>query len=218
MTERQNDRKTERQKDRKTERQKDARRQRKHRDASLPLSRAESVASLCGWVQVVVNSGIRRIVATATARRRDGWCCCPWPGSGWSAPVSSGMAARLPGPVYRGVAALRRARGVRWRRVGPACYPTICAELTATVTATAATNGKRQRPAAARNARTIRANLGYARPDKTVGDQHPFRRDCCQHCCQAAGQRPTYVDNSGISAQPMTRDGRSWTTCPLLRT
>jgi hypothetical protein len=39
--------------------------------------------------------------------------------------------------------------------------PMACAELTAT----AATNGKRQRPAATHNARTIRANWGYVRPE-----------------------------------------------------
>jgi hypothetical protein len=39
---------------------------------------------------------------------------------------------------------------------------------------------------------------------------------CRQYCCQATGRRLTLVDNRGISAQPMTRDGRSWTTCPLL--
>jgi hypothetical protein len=33
-----------------------------------------------------------------------------------------------------------------------------CAKLTATMTATAATNGKQQQPATAHNARTIRAN------------------------------------------------------------
>jgi hypothetical protein len=44
--------------------------------------------------------------------------------------------------------------------------------LTATVTATAATNGKQQRPSAAHDTRTIRATLGYVRPEKqTVGDQ-----------------------------------------------
>ena len=42
--------------------------------------------------------------------------------------------------------------------------PMACARLTATVTATAATNGKRQRPATAHNARRIRANWGYVRP------------------------------------------------------
>jgi hypothetical protein len=44
------------------------------------------------------------------------------------------------------------------------------AELTATVTATAATNGRRQRPATAHNARTIRANWGYVRPEKRKVD------------------------------------------------
>jgi hypothetical protein len=43
--------------------------------------------------------------------------------------------------------------------------------LTATVTATAAANGKQQRPATAHNARTIRAIRGYVRPEKqTVED------------------------------------------------
>ena len=45
----------------------------------------------------------------------------------------------------------------------------------------------------------------------------PFDRDCSQDCSQATGRRPTYVDTSGIPAQPTTGDGRSWTTCPLLR-
>jgi hypothetical protein len=40
------------------------------------------------------------------------------------------------------------------------------AELTATVTATAATGGKHQRAAAMQDARTIRANWGYVRPEK----------------------------------------------------
>ena len=42
--------------------------------------------------------------------------------------------------------------------------------LTATVTATAATAGKRQRPATVRNTRTIRANWGYDRPEKRKVD------------------------------------------------
>ena len=42
--------------------------------------------------------------------------------------------------------------------------------LTATVTATAATAGKRQRPATVRNTRTIRANWGYVRPEKRKVD------------------------------------------------
>jgi hypothetical protein len=44
--------------------------------------------------------------------------------------------------------------------------------VTATVTATAAANGYQQRPATTHKARTIRANLAYARPEKrTVEDQ-----------------------------------------------
>jgi hypothetical protein len=44
--------------------------------------------------------------------------------------------------------------------------------LTATVTATAATNGDQQQPATADNTRSIPANWGYVRPEKqTVGDK-----------------------------------------------
>ncbi len=39
------------------------------------------------------------------------------------------------------------------------------AELTATVTATAATNDKQRRPATTNNTRMIRPNLGYVRPE-----------------------------------------------------
>ena len=42
-------------------------------------------------------------------------------------------------------------------------------------------------------------------------------RNCCQYCCPNCGQRLTRVDDCGISAQRMDRDGRSWTMCPLLR-
>ena len=42
-------------------------------------------------------------------------------------------------------------------------------------------------------------------------------RDCCQHCCQAAGQRPSRADSCGMSAHRTVHDGRSWTMCPLLR-
>jgi len=38
--------------------------------------------------------------------------------------------------------------------------------MTATVTATAAANGKRQRSAAPKDTRTLRGDLGYARPEK----------------------------------------------------
>ena len=34
---------------------------------------------------------------------------------------------------------------------------------------------------------------------------------------QAAGRQPTHLNNSGISAQPTTGDGRPWTSCPLLQ-
>jgi hypothetical protein len=36
-----------------------------------------------------------------------------------------------------------------------------------------------------------------------------FSRDCCQYCCQAAGQDPSRADNPGTSAQHMTGNGRS---------
>jgi hypothetical protein len=42
--------------------------------------------------------------------------------------------------------------------------PSSISPLTATVTATAATNGNQQRPATTHNSRTIRANWGYVRP------------------------------------------------------
>ena len=74
--------------------------------------------------------------------------------------------------------------------------PMACAELTATVTATAATNGKRQRPATARNARTIGANRGYVRPEKqTVGDQ-----------------RRTAATVAKTVAKPLNSTRRTWTT------
>ena len=53
----------------------------------------------------------------------------------------------------------RTGRGPSPARCGSPCYRTACAELTATVTATAATNGKRQRPATAPYARTPRGDL-----------------------------------------------------------
>ena len=90
--------------------------------------------------------------------------------------------------------------------------------LTATVTATAATIGNQQRPVTAHNSRRIYANWGYVRPEKrTVEDQCRERSDCCQYCCQAAGQRLSRTDNSGMSAQHTDRNGRSWTMCLLLR-
>jgi hypothetical protein len=46
---------------------------------------------------------------------------------------------------------------------------------------------------------------------------HRDHQPCSQDCSQATGRRPTRMDNSGISAQPTTGKGRSWTTCPRLR-
>ena len=69
----------------------------------------------------------------------------------------SGPAAR-PEPAQTG-------RGPSPARCGSACSRTACAELTVTMTATAATNGKRQRPATAQDTRTIRSNLAYVRPE-----------------------------------------------------
>jgi hypothetical protein len=62
------------------------------------------------------------------------------------------------------------------------------------------------------------SKLGVRAAGKADGrGSAPFRRDCSQDCSQAAKQHPTHVDNSGIPAQATTGDGRSWTTCPLLR-
>ncbi len=64
----------------------------------------------------------------------------------------------------RGAAHKVRSRAGEVARRGPA------GQMTATMTATAAASGYQQRPAAAQNTRTIRANSGYVRPEKrTVG-------------------------------------------------
>ena len=88
--------------------------------------------------------------------------------------------------------------------------------LTATVQ-TAAATGQQQRPATAHNARTIRANLGYARPEKqTVGDQ---RRGC--ECSKTVAKLLNSTRHTRTTLEylpsPQTRNGRSWTACPLLR-
>lgn len=55
-------------------------------------------------------TGIPSAGAADSARLRiASGSCCPLRGCGSSAPASSGMAAQLPGPVYRGVAALEAA-------------------------------------------------------------------------------------------------------------
>jgi hypothetical protein len=45
----------------------------------------------------------------------------------------------------------------------------------------------------------------------------PLGRDCCQYCCQAAGQRMSRVDGCRMSAQRTDGNRRSWTTCLSLR-
>jgi hypothetical protein len=72
------------------------------------------------------------------------------PGVSTDTPVrNQGPGRSLPGPDA----------GHPLQAAGPT-LPMACAELTATVTATAATNGKQQRPTTARHAPTIRANWG----------------------------------------------------------
>src|SRR5215469_12573320 len=78
-----------------------------------------------------------------------------------------------PGNTYRHAApgrgrAVRTAHTVRSRCAARSPRP----RLTATVTATAAATGYQRRPATAHNARTMRTNWEYARPEKrTVEDQ-----------------------------------------------
>jgi hypothetical protein len=73
-----------------------------------------------------------------------------------------------------------------------------------------------RRPATADDSRTVRANWEYVRPEtQTVEDER--RGDCCQHCCQAAGQDASHADSRGMSAQHRDRSRRSWTMCLLLR-
>jgi hypothetical protein len=88
--------------------------------------------------------------------------------------------------------------------------------LTATVTATAPANGKRQRSAAHANTRTSPGDLGI-RPAANGRGSRPFRRDCCQYCCQAAGQHQFRVDSCGMSGQRTNRSGRLWTMRLFLR-
>ena len=76
--------------------------------------------------------------------------------------------------------------------------------LTATVTATAAANGYPQRPATAHNTRTIRANLGYVRPEKqTIEDQRRSAVTVAKTVAKPLNSTRR-VDDSGISAQPTT--------------
>ena len=64
--------------------------------------------------------------------------------------------------------------------------------LTATVTATAAANSYQQRPVTAHNARTIRANLGYVRPEKqTVARRAEAGQPDLTHIVQVAERSDT---------------------------
>ena len=45
----------------------------------------------------------------------------------------------------------------------------------------------------------------------------PERRDCSQHCSQAAGQGASHADSCGMSAQRGDCNRWPWTMCPLLR-
>ena len=79
----------------------------------------------------------------------------------------------LTDPVCRQIRQLSGSGGGAWDRTGRCHSAGKNAEmwnrnqrLTATVTAAAAATSYRQRPAAAHNSRTIRANWGYVRPEK----------------------------------------------------
>jgi hypothetical protein len=69
--------------------------------------------------------------------------------------------------------------------------------LTATVTATAAANRCHQRPTTAHNTRTIRANLGYSRPEKRTVEG--MRVEVCVSSPEPA---------VGVSATPGTCQAR----------
>ena len=95
--------------------------------------------------------------------------------------------------------------------------PMAWAELTATATATAAANSTQQQPAAAHNARTIRANLGYARPEKqTVEDQRRSAATVANTVARPldSARRNWTTLKYRPSLRPVTDS--PWTTCPLL--
>jgi hypothetical protein len=79
--------------------------------------------------------------------------------------------------------------------------PMACAELTATVTATAAANGYQQRPVTAHNARTIRANWGYVRPEKrkVVRRRRPTENLACALPARAPEMPPNYHQQPTIA-------------------
>jgi hypothetical protein len=87
-------------------------------------------------------------------------------------------------------------------RSGSACHRTIWAKLTATVTATS-------QPTPPLTHDSIQPRLDLitrtGRPLRLKADGRgsaPFRRDRCQHGCQAAGRRPTHVDTLEYRPSP----------------
>jgi hypothetical protein len=86
-----------------------------------------------------------------------------------------------------------------------------CPRLTATVTATAAANGRQQRPATAHHARKIRANWGYVRPEKrTVARQQAATRAATpSHCTGPPHTGPN------TKSEVMPTDGRTRTDSNL---
>jgi len=73
--------------------------------------------------------------------------------------------------------------------------------LTATVTATAAAHGNQRRPATAHNARTIRANLGYVRPEKrkVVRRRRPTKNLAYALAARAPEMPPNYRQQPTIA-------------------
>ena len=68
--------------------------------------------------------------------------------------------------------------------------------LTVKMTATAATNGRQQRPATAHNARTIHGNLGYVQPESQTVEN----------------QRRSAATLAKTVAKPLDDARRAWTT------
>ncbi len=65
---------------------------------------------------------------------------------------------------------------------------------------------------------TVRLAKAAGTPPHTPDRPAPRgARHRCQHCCQAAIQRPTSAARCGISAQHTASDRQPWTACPLLR-
>jgi hypothetical protein len=87
----------------------------------------------------------------------------PSTSSSWSTAAANGVDQLLYLDVQSGDVAVDRIDPVFARRV--TCRVRLI-PLTATMTATAAATGHQQRPATAHNARTMRTNWDYVRPEK----------------------------------------------------